>query len=169
MHGIFVWLYGPEHTLVTFQLQKFWGRKKSDFFYRRGSMSIFHYHERGDAFLRDKNILIKEALFIERQILLEFGQKNRIHVILGRISVFQGHGAWVLKVICFPISHLEARLCKPQNRKLGGEWQPLCTVGNLVSRRNPVRFLMWMPHGAKRKTKKSEVDGKLSMYTDQLA
>ena len=54
MHGIFVWLYGPEHTLVTFQLQKFWGRKNPDFFYRRGSMSIFHYHERGDAFLRDK-------------------------------------------------------------------------------------------------------------------
>ena len=95
--------------------------------------------------------------------------KNRIHVILGRISVFQGHGAWVLKVICFPISHLEARLCKPQNRKLGGEWQPLCAVGNLVSRCNPFRFLMWMPHGAKRKTTKSEVDGKLSMYTDQLA
>ena len=72
MHGIFVWLYGPEHTFVTFQLQKIWGAKKSDFFYRRGSMSIFHYHERGDAFLRDKNILIKEALFIERQILFKF-------------------------------------------------------------------------------------------------
>ena len=70
----------------------------------------------------------KKANFVEISV------KNRIHVILGRISVFQGHGAWVLKAICFPMSHLEATVCKPQNRKLGGEWQPLCTVGNLVSR-----------------------------------
>ena len=27
MHGIFVWLYGPEHTLVTFQLKNFGGEK----------------------------------------------------------------------------------------------------------------------------------------------
>ena len=72
MHGIFVWLYGPEHTLVTFQLQIFGGEKFPTFSIEGDQCPFFTIMRGVMLFCAIKNILIKEALFIERQILLKF-------------------------------------------------------------------------------------------------
>ena len=54
MHGICVWLYGPEHTLATFQLQNFGIEKFPTTSIGGGNVDFSSFLRGGDAIFRDK-------------------------------------------------------------------------------------------------------------------
>ena len=55
LHGGAWWLCGPEHTLATFQLQDFFGKKKSDLSYGAHQWQFFIFLEEGGFFFALKN------------------------------------------------------------------------------------------------------------------
>ena len=54
MHGICVWLYGPERILVIFQLQHFWIGKFPTTSIGGDTVNFSSFLRGGDAIFRDK-------------------------------------------------------------------------------------------------------------------